>query len=125
MPRVNLKAFIEREYADASTIIELPDGTEIEMPPADLWPDAAWVAAREGDIRQCVILTLGETEYQRFCTVGGNWRVLNAIIAKQQGLDVGESPASSQSSPSSATPSNQTSSATTKSATRKRSAPRS
>lgn len=124
MPRTNLKAFIEREYADASTIIELPDDTEFIMPPADLWPDAAFIAAREGDIRQCVILTVGEEAYQHFCLVGGNWRILNAIIAQQQGLEVPQSSASSTSSASSVTPSKRTSSGTTRSGSKKRSAPK-
>lgn len=124
MARIKLADFIERTYADASTVIELPDGTTVTMPPGDLWPDAAFTAAREGNIRDCVILTLGEPEYERFCQAGGNWRILNAIIAEQQGLTAGESSASSQSSESSATPSKPTSSATTKSTSRKRSAPR-
>lgn len=124
MARVNLAEFMARNYDDSATVVELADGSTITLPPADMWPDEAYEAAREGDIKSCVILALGQSEYDRLCAAGGNWRILNAIVTEQQGLDVGESQASSKSSESSATPSNATSSASTKSTSRRRSAPR-
>lgn len=119
MPRVKLADFIEREYADASTIVELSDGTDFIMPPSEMWPDEAFDAARQGDIRTCVILTVGEDEYARFCKAGGNWRILNAIVAAQQGVEVPQSSASSTSSASSVTPSKRTSGGTTRSGSKK------
>lgn len=124
MARVKLADYIERHNAEAATIIELPDGSEVVVPPAELWSDEAHDAAIAGNIRDSVVLILGADEYARFTKAGGNWRMINGIVAEQQGLDVGKSPASPESSQTTATPSNPTSPATTKSGSRKRSAPR-
>ena len=120
MARVNLADYIERHNAAAATIIELPDGTDLIVPPAELWSDEAHDAAIIGKVRESVVLILGAEGYDRLTRAGGNWRMLNGIIAEQQGVDVGKSPASPESSQTTATQSNPTSTATTASGSRKR-----
>lgn len=92
--RIKLAEYIERKNAAEGITVELPDGSEVLIPPAEMWPDAAYAALDKGKVPDAVKLILGTTGFEAFIAAGGNWRILNGIVAEQQGLDVGESEAS-------------------------------
>jgi hypothetical protein len=95
--RVNLAEYIERKNAAEGILVDLPDGKEITMPPAELWPETAWAALAESKSDDALELILGVEQHAAFTSAGGNWRILNGIMREQQGLDAGESEASSTS----------------------------
>lgn len=94
--RVRLADYIERRKAAEGIAVELPDGTDVTIPPSELWPDEAFAALDANDMARAVELILGDG-HARFVAAGGTWRILNGIVREQQGLDVGESEASSPS----------------------------
>lgn len=94
--RVKLAEYIERKNAAEGIIVELADGGEVTVPPAEMWPDAAFAALDKGKVADAVKLILG-AEYEAFTKAGGNWRILNGIVAEQQGIDAPQSDASSTS----------------------------
>lgn len=95
--RVNFADYIERKNAALGIVVELPDGSEITVPPAELWPDAAFAALDKDKVADAVKLILGDTQHAAFTAAGGNWRILNGIVEEQQGLDAGKSGASPSS----------------------------
>lgn len=94
--RIRLADYIERKNATEGIVVELPDGSDIIIPPAELWPDAAYTALDDNNVGEASRRILGDDAYQRFADAGGNWRVLNGIVREMQGVDVGESEASPQ-----------------------------
>lgn len=94
--RIKLTEYIERRIVDDGLVVELPDGTEVTVPPAELWPDSSFEALGEGKTGEAVALILGGDQYLRFVAAGGNWRIINGMIAEQQGVTPGESVASLQ-----------------------------
>lgn len=92
--RIKLADYLERKMSAEGIPIELPDGSEIVIPPAELWPDAAYQFLDANDVGAAVVAIIGQEASDRFTAAGGNWRVLNGIVRETQGLDVGESEAS-------------------------------
>ena len=92
--RIKLADYIERKNAAEGIAVELPDGTDVIIPPAELWPDAAFAALDKNRVADAIKLILGAADFERFTAAGGNWRILNGIVNEMQGLDVGESVAS-------------------------------
>lgn len=97
MPRVNLAEYIERRSADSAIVVELSGGAEVVVPPAELWSDEAYAAISSGDMAAAVKLILGTAQHTTFVKAGGNWRVLNGIIAEVQGVDIPKPPGSAAS----------------------------
>lgn len=95
--RVRFADYVERKKAAGAIIIELDEGVEVTVPPAELWPDGVFDANLAGDADRASRLVLGDDQYAVFVAAGGNWRILNGIIAEQQGVGVGESGASPES----------------------------
>lgn len=95
--RVNFADYVERKNAAEGIVVELPDGTEVVVSPAEMWPDAAFAALDKGKVGDATKLILGAEQYEAFTKAGGNWRILNGIVAEQQGVDAGKSGASPSS----------------------------
>ncbi len=91
--RYNFAEFVETKRRDGIPV-DMPDGSEILIPPKLLWPDAAFDYLRSGDVDQAVAQILGADQAARWVEAGGHFRLLNAIILEQSGADVGESSAS-------------------------------
>lgn len=96
MPRVNLADYIERRNNDAAIVIELADGVEVTVAPAELWSDAAYAAIAKSDMAEAVKLILGPKQHAVFTKAGGTWRILNGITAEVQGADIPKSPGSDE-----------------------------
>lgn len=80
--------------------IETPGGDVFELPALGFWPDEAKEAMADNRDVECVKRLLGPKEYLKFRQAGGRADdvalVLRAVAA-EQGLDLGESQASSSS----------------------------
>lgn len=98
MARINLNEYIERKREEKSIEIELPDGSTVVMPPAELWSDAARAVLGDPTRRaEAIRLLLGDEQADRFTAAGGSFAILNGIYMEQQGIETGEAPASSTS----------------------------
>lgn len=93
--RYNLAEFVETRRREDGIPVDLADGSTIVIPPGILWPEAAFDAMRRGDMADCTRLFLGDDAYARLLEHGGSWRLIDAIIRDHEGVDAGESSASS------------------------------
>lgn len=95
---IKLQNYVERRKAEGSIAVDLgkEHGT-VNIPPIEVWPDEAFDTAGSGDTKAATALVLGDEAGARFYAAGGNWRMLSGIVRQEQGLDVGESEASSES----------------------------
>lgn len=73
--------------------IEMDDGQVFSVPPAELWSDEALNLTSDDPVAAASAL-LGAKAYGEFVAAGGSAALMFAIIAKEAGVDVGESPAS-------------------------------
>jgi hypothetical protein len=95
---IKLAGYIERKRKTGSIAVDLGDGAEnVVIPPIELWPDEAFDTATAGDTKGAAAMLLGQDGADRFYAAGGNWRMLSGLVRDQQGLDVGEFEASSES----------------------------
>jgi hypothetical protein len=95
--RVNFTEYIERKNAAEGITVDMPDGTSVTIPPAELWPDEAFAALDKGKVAEAVKAILGPVQHAAFTAAGGNWRILNGIVEEQQGVTVPQSGASPKS----------------------------
>lgn len=93
----NLAEFVERHRAEHGIPIELPDGTTVVIPPAELWPDEVQPLLDADDFAGATRLILGPDPYDQFVAAGGTWKLINLIMRDAKGASAGESSASSES----------------------------
>ena len=95
---VKLFDYIERRKKAGSITVDLgkEHGT-VTIPPTEVWVDEVWDLAKVGDTKAAVALALGQEPADRFHAAGGNYRMMIGLVSEKQGLNVGESDASSES----------------------------
>lgn len=89
MNRINFASFVERKRNDGSVTIDMPDSTEIVIPPPLLWPELA-----DNEPDSIVRAILGDEQAERYLSQGGTFKILAAIFEESQGVTMGEAPAS-------------------------------
>lgn len=89
MTRINFAQFVERKRDEGSVPIDMPDGSEVVIPPPVLWPELADAAPDA-----IVVAILGEEQATRYLAQGGTFKLLAAIFEEAQGVTMGEAPAS-------------------------------
>jgi len=84
--RYKLSDYRSKRIEEASIVVELDDGTDITIPPADCWPDKL---PRGGEALFRAVL--GDDQFDRYIAAGGTMKLLDSIVADATKATVPES----------------------------------
>lgn len=93
--KVNLHDFLERRRQEAGVELDLGNGRSVILDPPDLWPDEVAEMAQRGENVAIAQALLSDDDYKAFLAAGGTAGVIAMLVAEAQGVNLGESAASS------------------------------